>query len=105
MIVIPDSFIERMRELQGEQGIVWSEELPKLITKLASNFDYIPGTPFANLSYNFLLRVNCINGIPAVFKASFLKEELSREVSVLKAFIGLGAIQVLDVHEEWGVVL
>jgi streptomycin 6-kinase len=105
MIVIPDSFIERMRELHGEQGIAWSEALPKLITELASRFGYISGTPFANLSYNFVLRVNCINGKPAVFKASFMKEELSREVSVLRAFVGLGAINVLDAHEEWGVVL
>jgi streptomycin 6-kinase len=105
MIVIPDSFIERMRELHGEQGVTWSQALPWLITEFARRFDFIPGVPFSNLSYNFVLRVKRSDGKPAVFKSSFLKEELSREVSVLRAFDGLGAIKVIDANEEWGVVL
>jgi streptomycin 6-kinase len=105
MIVIPDTFVERMRELHGEQGVAWSEALPKLITDFASRFDFIPGAPFSNLSYNFVLRVKRSDGKPAVFKSSFLKDELSREVSVLRDFEGVGAINVLDSDEEWGVVL
>ncbi|GGI46950.1 3'-kinase [Paenibacillus marchantiophytorum] len=105
MIVIPDTFIERMYELHGEQGVAWSEALPKLIADSASRFDFSPQAPFSNLSYNFVLRATRSDGKPVVIKASFMKEELSREVSVLRAFEGRGAIQVLDADEEWGVAL
>ncbi|WP_307207364.1 aminoglycoside phosphotransferase family protein [Paenibacillus harenae] len=105
MIVIPDTFIERMRELHGEQGVAWTGALPGLITDFASRFDFNPEAPFPNLSYNFVLRAKCGDGKPAVFKSSFMKEELSREVSVLRAFEGRGAINVLDADEEQGVAL
>ncbi|NQX68757.1 phosphotransferase [Paenibacillus alba] len=105
MLVIPDTFTDRMQELHGEQGVAWSEALPKLIADSASRFDFSPQAPFSNLTYNFVLRATRSDGKPVVLKASFMKEELSREVSVLRAFEGRGAIQVLDADEEWGVAL
>ncbi|UKS25345.1 aminoglycoside phosphotransferase family protein [Paenibacillus sp. HWE-109] len=105
MLVIPDTFTDRMQELHGEQGVAWSEALPKLIADSARRFDFSPQAPFSNLTYNFVLRATRSDGKPVVLKASFMKEELSREVSVLRAFEGRGAIQVLDADEEWGVAL
>lgn len=105
MIVIPETFIERMHELHGEQGVTWSEALPGLIADCASRFDLIPEAPFSDLSYNFVIRAKRSNGKPAVLKSSFLKDELAREVSVLRAYEGRGAIHVLDADEEWGVAL
>ncbi|MBB3128571.1 streptomycin 6-kinase [Paenibacillus rhizosphaerae] len=105
MIVIPDIFIERMHELHGKQGVIWSEALPELIADCASRFDFTPEAPFSDLSYNFVIRVKRSNGKPAVLKSSFMKDELSREVSVLRAYEGRGAIHVLDADKEWGVAL
>ncbi|MGO4268491.1 aminoglycoside phosphotransferase family protein [Paenibacillus sp. TAF58] len=105
MIVIPDTFIKRMHELHGEQGVAWSEALPRLITDCASRFDFSPQAPFSNLSYNFVLRATRSDGRQVVLKSSFMKEELSREVSVLRAYEGRGAVHVLDADEEWGVAL
>lgn len=105
MIVIPDMFVERMHELHGEQGAAWSEALPGLITDCASRFNFTPEAPFLNLSYNFVLRAKRCDGKPVVLKLSFLKDELSREVSVLRAYEGRGAIHVLDADEKWGVAL
>ncbi|NOU71258.1 phosphotransferase [Paenibacillus sp. LMG 31458] len=105
MIVIPDIFIKRMHELHGEQGVAWSEALPRLIADCASRFDFSPQAPFSNLSYNFVLRATRSDGKRVVLKLSFKKGELSREVSVLRAFEGRGAIHVLDADEEWGVAL
>ncbi|MZQ81197.1 phosphotransferase [Paenibacillus sp. 5J-6] len=105
MIAIPDTFMKRMHELHGEQGAIWSEALPRLITDCASRFDFTPEAPFSNLSYNFVLRATRSDGKRVVLKASFMKEELSREVSVLRAYEGRGAIQVLDADKEWGVAL
>ena len=105
MIVIPDTFIERMHELHGKQGVAWAEALPGLINDCASRFDFSPEASFSNLSYNFLLRAMRSDGKPVVLKSSFMKDELSREVSVLRAYEGRGAIHVLDEDEEWGVAL
>ncbi len=105
MIVIPDTFIKRMHELHGEQGVAWSEALPRLIADCASRFDFSPQAPFSNLSYNFVLRATHSDGKQVVLKSSFMKEELSREVSVLRAYEGRGAIHVLDADEEWGIAL
>ncbi|WNQ11880.1 aminoglycoside phosphotransferase family protein [Paenibacillus aurantius] len=79
--------------------------MPRLITDWASRFHFIPEAPFSNLSYNFVLRAKLRDGKPAVLKASFLKDELSREVSVLRAYEGRGAVHVLEADEEWGVAL
>ena len=105
MNVIPDAFIERMKELHGKQGVAWSEALPALITDCASRFGFTPEEPFSNLSYNFVLRAKRSDGKQVVLKSSFLKDELSREVSVLRAYKGRGAINVLDQDEGLGVAL
>lgn len=105
MIAIPDTFIKRMHELHGEHGAAWSEALPRLIADCANRFDFTPGAPFSNLSYNFVLRATRSDGKQVVLKASFMKGELSREVSFLRAYEGRGAIHVLDEDEEWGVAL
>jgi streptomycin 6-kinase len=105
MIAIPDTFMKRMHELHGEQGAAWSEALPRLISDCASRFDFTPEAPFSNLTYNFVLRATRSDGKRVVLKASFLKGELSREVSVLRAYEGRGAIHVLDADEERGVAL
>lgn len=105
MIVIPKKFIARMHELYGEEGVAWSETLPGLIADYANRFEFSPEAPFSNLSYNFVLRAKRSGGKPVVFKSSFLKDELSREVSVLRAYEGRGAIHVLDADEGKGVAL
>ncbi|AIQ30611.1 hypothetical protein P40081_22410 [Paenibacillus sp. FSL P4-0081] len=105
MIVIPEPFTKRMHELYGKQGVAWAEALPDLITDCADRFGFSPEAPFSNLSYNFVLRAKLSNGKPAVLKLSFMKEELSKEVSVLRAYEGRGAIHVLDADEDWGVAL
>ncbi|OCT13524.1 hypothetical protein A8709_18175 [Paenibacillus pectinilyticus] len=105
MVVIPDTFIKRMHELHGEQGVAWSEALPELIADCAKRFDFIPLATFSNLTYNFVLRGTQRNGKQVVLKSSFMKKELSREVSVLRAYKGRGAVDVLEADEEWGVAL
>lgn len=90
MFTIPDTFTKRMHELYGMQGEAWSEALPSLIADCANRFGFSPETPFSNLSYNFVLRAKLSDGKPAVLKSSFLKDELSREVSVLRAYEGRG---------------
>lgn len=105
MIVVPPTFIDRMRELHGEQGEAWVEALPGLIIDCANHFDVSLEAPFSNLSYNFLLRAKRKDGKRVVIKASFMKNELSREMNVLRAYKGRGAVEVLDQDEESGVAL
>jgi streptomycin 6-kinase len=105
MIVIPDIFIERMYKLHGKQGAAWTEALPGLVDDCASRFGLSLELPFSNLTYNFLVRVKLRDGMPAVLKASCMKDELSREVRALLAFKGRGAVHVLNQDEEWGVAL
>lgn len=105
MIVIPEPFTKRMNELYGKQGVAWAEALPDLITDCADRFGFSPEAPFSNLSYNLVLRAKFSDGKPAVLKSSFLKDELSREVSVLRAYEGRGAIRVLEADEDWGMAL
>ncbi|MFC3802617.1 aminoglycoside phosphotransferase family protein [Cohnella sp. GCM10012308] len=105
MIMIPKPFIDRMRVLHGEEGVAWCATLPELIAKYASRFEISPETPFSNLTYNFVMRVRCNDGKPAVLKCSFMKDELSREVDVLRDYDGRGAVRVLEADVGEGVVL
>lgn len=102
MIVIPETFKDKMRALHGDRGEAWSNALPDLIAECADRFDFRPEAPFGGLSYNFVLRGTLGNGKGAVLKLSFLKEELVRETDVLRAYEGRGAIRVLDADGERG---
>lgn len=105
MTDIPAAFIERMKELYGERGVAWLEALPALIADCASRFALTLDDPFSNLSYNLVLRARRSDGKSVVLKTSFMKDELSREVNVLRAYRGRGVIKVLDQDEGAGVVL
>ncbi|WP_217597720.1 aminoglycoside phosphotransferase family protein [Cohnella sp. GbtcB17] len=105
MFAIPDTFRKRMHELHGEEGAAWTEALPGLVREFAQRFGFVPEQPFSNLSYNFLLRAKRSDGHPVVLKASFMKEELSREIKVLRAYEGRGTIRVLDEDEDRGAAL
>ncbi|MDG0813983.1 aminoglycoside phosphotransferase family protein [Cohnella rhizosphaerae] len=76
-----------------------------MVRDFAQRFDFVPEEPFTNLSYNFLLRGKRSDGEPVVLKASFMKEELSREIKTLRAYEGRGTVRVLEENEEWGVAL
>lgn len=105
MTLIPAPFIARMSRLHGERGESWTAGLPKLIERCAGRFGLTAEAPYADLSWNYLLRASRHDGSPVVLKCSFLKEELTREIEVLRAYAGRGAVEVIDADDDWGVAV
>ncbi|WP_127589123.1 aminoglycoside phosphotransferase family protein [Paenibacillus koleovorans] len=105
MIEIPPAFLQRMHELHGEAGLAWAEALPGLIAECAARFDFRSVAPFPDLTWNFILLGKDAEDRSIVLKASFLKDELAREVRVLRAYAGHGGVRVLDADESWGVAV
>ncbi|QHW30931.1 phosphotransferase [Paenibacillus rhizovicinus] len=102
MAMVPSPFIARMRELRGEEGVSWTAGLPRLTDSCASRFGLVIEAPFSDLSWNYVLRARQADGSPVVLKCSMNKEELTKEMNVLRAYAGRGAVAVIDADEELG---
>ena len=105
MILIPEEFVVRMRQLHGSEGETWAQDLPELFGRCASRFGIRFEAPFANLSWNLILKARQHDGTPVVLKLGFIKAELDQERRALYAYAGRGAVRVIDGDDELGALL
>ncbi|MHB1684160.1 MAG: aminoglycoside phosphotransferase family protein [Bacilli bacterium] len=105
MTLVPADFVERVRELYGQQGDEWLQSLPELLDRCVSRFGVSLEAPFPNLSWNLILKATKHDGTPVVLKIGVLKADLYRELSVLHAYAGRGGIQVIDADDNLGALV
>lgn len=104
MITIPAAFGQTIREVHGEQGALWLQQLPALLTEYAQRWALQLGSPFA-LSYNYVLSARRADGSAVVVKAGYPAAELRCEIAALRLYNGDNMVQLLDADSERGVML
>ena len=94
------NFSEIILALHGDAGREWLSALPAILDACAERWDLILEPPFENLSYNYVLPVHRVNGMPAVLKVGFPNDELRAEMEALRHFDEGGMVRLLDADEE-----
>jgi streptomycin 6-kinase len=106
MIVdIPADFIRTTKEVHGEAGERWLEQLPGLLAACARRWSLKILPPFAGLSYNYVAPAVRLNGAEVILKAGVPNRELLAEIAALEWYAGRGAVQLLAADPEKGLLL
>ncbi len=88
--------------IYGEQGEVWLNELPQLVTAISSKHGLRDLQEVTNLTYNYVLS-GFQGDNPIILKLGLDNSGLKREALALKCFAGCGAVKVLA--EDNGILL
>lgn len=94
-----------MLEMYGEEGEAWLGALPDLLADLAAQWGLTLGSPFANLSYNYVAPATHADGQPVVLKVGIPNRELLTEIAALDAYAGHGSARLLASDTDRGALL
>jgi streptomycin 6-kinase len=103
--VIPAEFAHTIREVHGEAGARWLEELPGLLDWCERTWRVKASQPFSALSYNYAAPGLTESGAEIVVKLGVPTRELLREMAALEAFGGRGAVRLLECDPSRGAML
>lgn len=103
---IPEGFARDLVSLRGPGVIPWLKGLPTVLADVSDRWSLSPGSPFPNLSHNFVLPAGRADGTQTVLKLSppYDKEFLT-EAAALAAFDGGGISRLLEFDPERGAML
>jgi streptomycin 6-kinase len=102
---LPDALARRLAEVHGEAGRRWLRGFPALLEDVRTRWSLALGTPFAELSYHFVVPAVRSGGDAVVLKLGVPCRELSREVDALAHFDGRGAVRLLAADAPRGALL
>jgi streptomycin 6-kinase len=106
LFAVPDDFVRTMIELNGAEGLAWLDRLPAILAACAQDWGLTTAPPFTPLSDNYVAPALCADGTPAVLKACFVpNREFTAEVEALRLYDGHGAVRLLKVDLEQGLLL
>ncbi|NDH09746.1 MAG: streptomycin phosphotransferase [Gammaproteobacteria bacterium] len=97
-----NGFQSNSLNIYGEKGKAWLDELPELVTAIASRLDLRDLKEVTNLTYNYVLS-GFRGDNPIILKLGLDNANLKQEAFALKCFAGYGAVKVLA--EDEGVLL
>ena len=102
MFVIPENFKREMISLHEDEGRVWLGRLPAILAACEERWAIIIGSPFANLSFNYVVHALRADGTNVVVKACSPTDEFLQESIALRLFDGHGMAQLLacDTDDE-----
>jgi streptomycin 6-kinase len=89
------NFKNNITQIYGQSGITWLDNLPVMVKNLAQKYHLQDLTPVNNLSYNYVLSGFKLT-IPIILKIGLDVQAMQREAKALKAFLGFGAVNLLD---------
>ena len=92
---IPDHVRQRLFGVHGEAAARWFERLPAEVDRLAEEWGFELGEPFAYLSYAYVAPVRMSDGSEAVLKAQPPHTESRSGLPALAAWAGRGAVRLL----------
>ncbi|MCW5852353.1 MAG: phosphotransferase [Anaerolineae bacterium] len=101
----PSAFARHITQVWGDEGAAWLRQLPVLIAEVAAHWSLTVGSPFDNLSYNYVAPAVRADGTPCVLKLGVPRDELVTEIEALRLFVGRGAVKLLEADVERGVML
>lgn len=105
LIDIPDSYARRVLELHGQAGATWLAKLPGLLNTFAAQWALRFDSPFADLSYNYVVPATRDDGERAVLKLGFPEPDLAREAEALRLTKGQGTVRLLAARVDCGALL
>ncbi len=95
MFIIPDDFKREMIALHGDKGHIWLDRLPAILAACEERWAITIGSPFANLSFNYVAHAVQADGTNVVVKACSPTSEFISESTALRLFDGHGMAQLL----------
>lgn len=102
---LPPAFVSNVLAVQGKEGgAAFLEQLPTLVSEAAERWQLRLEPPFADLSYNWTAPGADAKGRPVVLKVGY-PPDLAPEIAALRYYDGAGAVDVLAVDEEAGLLL
>lgn len=102
--MIPDSFARTLLDLFNDTGVVWLNNLPRLISDCERRWSLTVLPPF-ELSYNYVARAIRADGTDVVLKVGVPNPELLTEIAALRLYDGHGIVRLIDSDPEAGVML
>ena len=96
---LPLNFVQNIHNAFGDEGRLWLDRLPGLVTEASCRWRLTAVNPVPNLSYNFVAFANR-GDEEVVLKIGVPNQELVSEMNALKFFDGCGAVRLLDADEE-----
>ena len=95
MFVIPDNFKREMVALHEDEGRVWLDRLPAILVACEERWAITIGSPFANLSFHYVVPAMRADGTKVVVKACSPTGEFLQESTALRLFDGHGMAELL----------
>jgi streptomycin 6-kinase len=102
---IPRRFRQHIRQVHGQEGADWLDELPRLLKTLSQSWEITIAEPFRNLSYNYVAPAILRDGTQAVLKVGLTDDGLLRELLALEAAQGPGYVRLLRSDRDKGAML
>ena len=103
--VVPASFARAMRDVYGDAGGAWLEELPSLVEAACKRWSLEAAEPAWPLTYNYVAPVTQADGSAAILKVGFPSKEQRTEAAALRHFAGDGMAALLAEAPELGALL
>ncbi|MBS1770091.1 MAG: phosphotransferase [Acidobacteria bacterium] len=96
-LALPTGFVRNVESLTGEAGRQWLDDLPQLIATLQDRWSIRIGSPFQNISFNFVAPVDLSDGQKAVLKIAppTGETEIFSEARYLRTLGGNGVVKLL----------
>ena len=102
---IPEKFAQTMREVYGDKGAAWLEDLPGLIAGCEKRWSLTVRAPFADLSYNYVAPAVRADGTECVLKLGVVNPELLSEIEALRLYDGHGIARLFESDADRGLLL
>jgi streptomycin 6-kinase len=103
---IPQALIRNTIELHGPAGAGWLDRLPALFAESEERWSLEVGSPFPELSFNYVAPALRADGTAAVLKLTFPEDPgFRREAEALRLFDGQGAARLLELDSDCGAML
>lgn len=104
-IIIPEKFAQTIREVYGDKGAAWLENLPDLIADYEKRWSLTVRSPFPNLSYNYVAPATRADGSECVLKLGVVNPELLCEIEALRLYDGHGIACLFEADAKRGILL
>lgn len=105
-VVLPVEVEATVREVFGEAGARWIDELPGVVAGLGDQWGLSDfAGPFGGGTHAYVTPVRRSDGSRAVLKVPMVDEENLAEATALHAYAGDGAVRLLDFDPDSGALL
>lgn len=97
-------FIENVKLVYRDKGLLWLDNLPDLVSKLSTKWNLLDLVPCEDLSYNYVMS-GWRDDLPIILKIGIDIPAIQQECSAIRTFNGHGLIKLLEADLDHGAIL